>query len=100
MNMSKIASETDCSDERSSFCVPWLSLSAFEVISTFSHQISLVTKDEKIILFIDLDAEFHVLKLLFEDFLPKIIRGAGNCESLVLRVKFLCLKFGGTHSKI
>ena len=48
-------------------------------------------------MFIDLDAKFHVLKLLFEDFLPKIIRGAGNCESLILRAKFLCLKFGGTH---
>ena len=48
-------------------------------------------------MFIDLGAEFHVLKLLFEDFLHKIIRGAGNCESLILRVKFLCLKYGGTH---
>ena len=48
-------------------------------------------------MFIDLDAEFHVPKLLFEDFLPKIIRGAANCESLILRVKFLCLKYGGTH---
>ena len=37
------------------------------------------------------------LKLLFEVFLPKIIRGAGNCESLILRVKSLCLKHGGTH---
>ena len=84
MKMPKIASETDCNghgtDER------------YE----FSHQISVVTKYEKIILLIDLDAEFHV-KLLFEDFLPKIIRGAGNCESLILRVKFLCLKYGGTH---
>ena len=51
-------------------------------------------------LFIDLDAEFHVLKLLFEDFLPKTIRGAGNCESLILRAKFLCLKFGGTHGSM
>ena len=48
-------------------------------------------------MFIDLDAEFHVLKLLFEDFLPKINSGAGNCEILILRVKFLCLKYGGTH---
>ena len=48
-------------------------------------------------MFIDLDAEFHVLKLAFEDFLPKIIREAGNCESLILRVKSLCLKYGGTH---
>ena len=66
-------------------------------MSIFSHQISVVTKHEKIILFNVLDAEFHVLKLLFDDFLPKIIRGAGNCESLILRVKFLCLKYGGTH---
>ena len=51
---------------------------------------------KKIILFINLDAEFHVIKLLFEDFWPKIIRRAENCESLVLRVKFLCLKYGGT----
>ena len=50
-------------------------------------------------MFIDLDAEFHVLKLLFEDFVPKIIRGAGNSESLILRVKFLCLKYGGTHGR-
>ena len=64
--------------------------------SIFSYLISAVTKPEKLILFIDLDAECHVLKLLFEDFLPKIIMGAGNCESLILRVKFLCLKFGGT----
>ena len=56
-----------------------------------------VTKHEKLILFIDLDAEFHVLKLLFEVFLPKIIREAGNCESLILRVKSLCLKYGGIH---
>ena len=48
-------------------------------------------------MFIDLDAEFHVLEHLFEDFLLKIIREAGNCESLILRVKFLCLKYGGTH---
>ena len=46
---------------------------------------------------IDLDVKFHGLKLLFEDYLPKIIRGAGNCESLILRVKFLCLKYGRTH---
>ena len=72
-------------------------LSVFEVISTFSYQISAVRKHEKLILFVDLDAEFHILKLLFEDFLSKIIRGAGNCESLILRVKFLCLEFGGTH---
>ena len=77
--------------------ISWLSLSVFEVISSFSYQISAVKKHEKLILFVDLDAEFHILKLLFEDFLPKIIRGAGNCESLILRVKFLCLKFGGTH---
>ena len=49
---------------------------------------------------IDLDAEFHVPKLLFEDFLPKLIRGAGNCESLIVRVKVLCLKYGGTHGII
>ena len=48
--------------------------SVFEVISTFSYQISAVTKHGKLILFIDLDAEFHVLKLLFEEFLSKIIR--------------------------
>ena len=65
--------------------------------STFSYLISVVTKHEKLILFIELHAEFHVLKLLFEDFLRKIIRGAGNCESLILRVKFLCLKYGGAH---
>ena len=67
------------------------------VISTFSHQISVVTKHQKIILFIDLDAEFRVLKLSFEDFLPKIIREARNCESLIIRVKFLCFKYGGPH---
>ena len=55
--------------------------------SAFSRLISVATKHEKLILFIDLDAEFHVLKLLFKVFLTKIIRGAGNCESLVLRVK-------------
>ena len=48
-------------------------------------------------MFIDLDVEFHILKLLFEGFLPKIIQGAGNCESLILHVKFLCLKYGGIH---
>ena len=37
-------------------------------------------------MFIDLDAEFHVLQLLFKDFLPEIIRGAGNCDSLILYV--------------
>ena len=26
-----------------------------------------------------------------------LIRGAGNCESLILRVIFLCLKYGGIH---
>ena len=62
----------------------------YEKISTFSYQISGGTKHVKLILFIDLDAECHVLKLLFEDFLPKIIRGAGNNESLILRVKSLC----------
>ena len=56
-----------------------------------------MTKHEKLIMFIDLDAEFHVLKVLFEDFLPKIIKEAGNCENLILRVKFLCLKYDGTH---
>ena len=40
-------------------------------------------------LFIGLDAEFRVLKLLFKDFLLKIIREAGNCENLILRVKSL-----------
>ena len=80
--------------------ISWLSLSVFEVISTFSRQISTISKHEKLILFFDLDAEFHVLKLLFEDFLLKIIRGAGNCESLILRVKFLCLKRGGTHGTL
>ena len=75
-----------------------ISLSVFEVISSFSYQISAVKKHEKLIfMFVDLDAEFHILKLLFEDFFPKIIRGAGNCESLILRVKLLCLKYGGTH---
>ena len=58
--------------------------------STFSYLISVVTKHEKLILFNDLDAEFHVLKLLFEDFLLKIIRKAENDESLILRVKSLC----------
>ena len=48
-------------------------------------------------MFNDLDTEFHVLKLLFEDFFPKIIKGAGNCENMISHVKFLCLKFGGTH---
>ena len=67
---------------------------------TFSYLISVVTKHEKLILFIDLDAEFHVLKLLFEDYLPKIIRDAGNCESLILRVKFQCLKYGRTHGML
>ena len=43
--------------------VPWLSLSVFGVISTISYQISAVTKRAKSILFIDLDAEFYVLKL-------------------------------------
>ena len=71
--------------------------SASEAITTFSYQISAVTKHGNLILFIDWDAEFHVLKLLFEDFFPKIIRGAGNCESLILGVKFVCLKYGGTH---
>ena len=75
--------------------ISWLSLSVFEVISSFSYQMSAVKKHEKLILFVDLDAEFHVLKLLFDNFLPKIIRGAGNFESLILRVKFLCLKYGG-----
>ena len=42
--------------------------------------ISVAKKHEKFILFIDLDAGFHVPKLLFEEFLPKIIRGAGNYE--------------------
>ena len=51
-------------------------------------------------MFVDLDAEFHILKVLFEDFLPKIIKGAGNCESLILRAKVVCLKFGGTHGII
>ena len=50
---------------------------------------------EKLILLIDLDAEFHVLKLSFEDVLSKIIRGAGNCESLILRVKVLFLNTVG-----
>ena len=36
------------------------------------YLISVVTKYEKLILFIDLDAELHVLKILLEDFLPKI----------------------------
>ena len=58
--------------------------------SAFSYLISVVTKHEKSILFTDLDAEF--LQLLFEDILPKIIRETGNCESLILRVKLLCLK--------
>ena len=40
-------------------------------------------------MFIDLYAEFYVLKLLFEDFFPKIIREAGNYESLILRVSTL-----------
>ena len=68
-----------------------------EIFLTFSYLISAVTKQEKLILFIDLDAEFRVLKLLFEDFLPTIIRGAGNRKSLILRVKFLCLKYGRTN---
>ena len=90
--MPKITSETDSnshgSDERSKrhHFVPWLLLSVFVVISTFSYQIYAVTKLEKLILFIDLDAEFNVLKLLFEDFSAKIIREAGNCERLLLRV--------------
>ena len=66
--------------------ISWLSLSVFGVISSFSYQISAVKKYEKLILFVVLDAKFHILKLLFEDFLPKMIRGAGNCESLILRV--------------
>ena len=78
----------------------WLSLSVFEVISTFSYQISAVTKYKKLILFIDLDAEFHVRKLSLGDFLPKIIRKAGNCECLILHVKFICPKYGGTHSRL
>ena len=65
----------------------------------FSCLISAVTKHKKLILFINLDAKFHILKLLFEDFLPKIIRGAVNIESLILRAKFLCLKFDGTHGR-
>ena len=40
-------------------------------------------------MFIDLDAEFYVLKLSFEVFFPKIIREAGNREILILRVKSL-----------
>ena len=75
--------------------ISWLSLSVFEVISSFSYPA--VKKHEKLILFVDLDTEFHILKFLFEDLLPKIIMGALNCESSILRVKFLCLKFGGTH---
>ena len=71
--------------------------SVFEAIFGIFMLISVAKKHEKLILFVDLDAEFHVLKLLFEDFLLKIIREAGNCESLILRVKFLCLKYGGTH---
>ena len=100
--MSKITSEIDCishgTDERLELLINlWLSVSVFEVISSFSYQISTVKKQEKLILFVYLDSEFHILKLLFEDFLPKIIREAGNCESLILRVKFLCLNYGGTH---
>ena len=45
----------------------------------------------------DLDAEFHVLKLLFKDFLPKISKGAGICENFIFRVKFLCVKYGERH---
>ena len=51
----------------------------------FFYTISAVTKHKKIILFTDSDAEFHVLKLLFEDFLPRIIREPGNCECLILK---------------
>ena len=92
MKMSKIASEIAIAMELTK------DKNYFKLISTFSLQISAVTKHEKIILFIDLNAEFHVLKLLFEDFLPKIIREAVNCKSLILRVKFLyCLKYDGTH---
>ena len=40
-----------------------------------------------------LDAEFHFLKLLFKDFLPKIIREAGNYESLILCVKYQVKRF-------
>ena len=36
--------------------------------SAFSYLISVVTKHEKSILFTDLDAEFHALRLLSEDF--------------------------------
>ena len=112
MKMPKIASETDCNSIEFYLktmaiameltiiiqtAISLLSLSVFEVISLFSYQISAVKKHEKLILFVDLDAEFNILKLLFEVFLPKIIRGAGNWESVILRVKFLCLKFGGTH---
>ena len=71
MKMSKIASETDCNSHRTDQKIRIIiqtQLSVFVVISTFSHQISVVTKHEKIILFIDVDAEFHVLKLLFEVF--------------------------------
>ena len=41
-------------------------------------------------MFIDLDVEFHVLKLSFKDFLPKIIRESRNYESLILHLKVLC----------
>ena len=56
---------------------------------TFSYQISAATKHAKSIMFIDLDTEFYVVKLLFDDFFPKIIREAGNRESLILQVKSL-----------
>ena len=99
--MPKIASEIDCNSHGTD---NYYSDSYFMAIiigfwGNFVIFISIccLKKHEKFILFIDLDAEFHVLKLLVEDFLAKIIRGTGNCESLSLRVKFLYLKFGGTH---
>ena len=88
--MPKIASETDCNSRGTD---NYYSDSYFMAITicfwgNFVIFISNFCRKKASILFIDLDAEFHILKLLFEDFLHKLIRGTGNCESLILRVKF------------
>ena len=45
----------------------------------------------------DSDAKFDALKFLFEEFLCKIIRGAGNYESMISHVNLLYTPWSQTH---